>query len=111
NGAGPPGALRPEETEHLAMADVKGDVLERDPVAEALAQTVDGQRRGPTPLPIPLHGVRGCRPSRDHETLTLRTDLGLVPVGHRGQRPGRDRRAPQLPDEPPDQEDHHWYLR
>ena len=45
HGRGLPGAVRPEETEHLAVADLKGDVLERDPVTEALAQTVDGQRR------------------------------------------------------------------
>jgi hypothetical protein len=45
-----PGAVRPEETEDLAVADLEGDLLERDPVTEALAQVMHGQRRS-APLP------------------------------------------------------------
>jgi hypothetical protein len=45
-----PGAVWPEETEHLAVADLKRDVFERDPVTESLAQTMHGERR-----PAPLH--------------------------------------------------------
>ena len=41
-----PGAVRPEEAEHLAVADLERDVVERDPVTEALAQPRRGQRRG-----------------------------------------------------------------
>jgi hypothetical protein len=41
-----PGAVRPEEAEHLAVADLETDVLERYPVTEPLAQAADGQGRG-----------------------------------------------------------------
>jgi hypothetical protein len=35
------GAVRPKEPEDLAVAELKRDVLERDPVTEVLAQTMD----------------------------------------------------------------------
>jgi hypothetical protein len=41
-----PAPFGPRNPEDLAVADVEGDILERDPVAEALAQSVHGQRRG-----------------------------------------------------------------
>src|ERR1022692_680087 len=106
HGRGLPGAVRPEETEHLAAADLKGNIVERNPVTEALAQTKRGQRRG---APVCL----GCRHlPRSHETLASRVDRRLVPPRHRDQRLGWGRGAgAQLPDEPPDQVDHHWYRR
>jgi hypothetical protein len=41
---GLPGAVRPQEIEHLPVADLKGNVSEGDPVTEALAQIVDAER-------------------------------------------------------------------
>src|ERR1019366_9915226 len=35
------GAVRPEESEDLAVADLKGDVVKRDTITEALAQLMD----------------------------------------------------------------------
>src|ERR1022692_2412598 len=78
---GLPGAVRPEETEDLAVTDLEGDVLERDPVTEPLAQTADGQRRG-APLPA---GSR--RPRRGHEAVAVR--------GPRARRARTPRPAPR----------------
>src|SRR5262249_51669738 len=44
------GAVRPEETEDLTIADLERDVLERDAVPETLAQTLGGEGRT-APLP------------------------------------------------------------
>ncbi len=70
------GAVRPQEPEHLAVVDLEGDVLERDPITEALAQIVHGQRRS-VPLPAGLRRRRahsrnlqrsGCDPERAHRS-------------------------------------------
>ena len=37
------GAVRAEEAEHLAAGDLEREAVERDDVAEALVETVDGQ--------------------------------------------------------------------
>jgi len=42
------GAVRPEEPEHLAIADLERDVLERDSVTEPLTETIGRQRRTAT---------------------------------------------------------------
>src|SRR6185437_9912454 len=98
HGRGLPGAVWPEETEHLTVADLKGDVLERDPVTEALAQATDGDRRGAS--------VRlGCRhrrhETRSRETVTLHVDGRLVVPGYCDRRLGWGRgAASQFPAEP-----------
>src|SRR6266699_5726406 len=51
-GCGLSRAVRPEETEDLAVADLEADVVERDPVTEALGQMMDRERRG-----APCRGV------------------------------------------------------
>ena len=51
------------------MADLKGDVLERNPVTEALAQTKRPDSAGAPPVRV------GCRHlPRSHETLASRVD-------------------------------------
>ena len=108
-----PGAVRPEETEDLAVADLEGDVLERDPVAEALAQVVDGQRRGAAAsrrVPPRLRASRSHAASRCGRCSLVPRRRSAPDRICRRRWPGRGA-APQLPDEPPDQVDHHWYRR
>ena len=107
-----PGTVRPEETEDLAVTDLEGDVLERDPVAEALAQVMDGQRRCALRRAGYRHSLRA------HE-VAQGAGCSLVPSRRRcrrldricSRRSDRPRRAPQHPCEPHDQVVHRWYRR
>jgi len=84
-----PGAVRPQEPEHLAVAHLEGDVPEGDAVTEALGQAVDGERRGCPHVVEHRAGALRCRHGQHPLSLPACYQPGLSASGN-----GRaDRRA------------------